>query len=147
MNSTNERRIFEGGTAMSVNLPIGSLCTIQYKTGRYIAEFVEPSQNSPRAIVKILSVVDHPEQGDLHHPYQADVPLFHQRKAAAYLEHVLIPLGMMELYSGEPDDYQASLARAYQRQLLELADKKDDWSRKAKEQLVLLGHEYGFDCF
>jgi kinase-associated protein B len=130
---------------MSVDITIGSLCMIDYKTGRYIAEFVERSQNnSARAVVKILSVVDHPQQGDLHHPYQVDVPIFHQRKASAYMEHVLLPMNMIEIYTGEVVDYQSSLANAMQRQVQELSKKDDEWSNKAREQLQLLSKEYGF---
>ncbi|MEX2416254.1 MAG: sporulation phosphorelay system protein KapB [Paenibacillaceae bacterium] len=130
---------------MSEAITLGTLCMVDYKTGRYIAEFVEKSQNNhSRAIVKIISVVDHPQQGDLHHPYQVDVPIFHQRKASAYMEHVLLPMNIIEIYSGEALDYSSSLANAVQRQLQELAGKDDEWSNKAREQLLLLNNEYGF---
>jgi kinase-associated protein B len=130
---------------MSEEIMAGALCMIDYKSGRYIAEFVERSQNNrTRAVVKILSVVDHPLQGDLHHPYQVDVPLFHQRKASAYMEHVLLPMNMIKIYMDEVVDYQYSLADALQRQLQELAGKDDDWSNKAREQLLLLKEDYGF---
>lgn len=130
---------------MSMDITIGTLCMIHYKTGRYIAEFVERSQNnSSRAVVKILSVVDHPQQGDLHHPYEVDVPIFHQRKASAFTEHVLLPLNSIEIYTGEVIDYQSSLANAMQRQLQELTKKDDEWSNKAREQLQLMSKEYGF---
>ncbi|MEX1029506.1 MAG: sporulation phosphorelay system protein KapB [Paenibacillaceae bacterium] len=130
---------------MSEKMKTGALCLIDYKSGRYIAEFVERSQNNrTKAVVKILSVVDHPQQGDLHHPYQVDVPLFHQRKASAYLEHVLLPMNMIEIYTDEVVDYQSSLAYALQRQLQELAEKDDEWSKKAREQLLLLKEDYGY---
>jgi kinase-associated protein B len=130
---------------MSDNMKNGDLCLIDYKSGRYIAEFVERSQNNPtKAVVKILSVVDHPQQGDLHHPYQVDVPLFHQRKASAYMEHVLLPINVIDIYTDEVMDYPSSLANALQRQLQELAEKDDEWSKKAREQLLLLNEDYGF---
>lgn len=129
---------------MREEIRTGTLCMIQYKTGRYIAEFVEKSQNNnTKAIVKIISVMDHPQQGDLHHPYQVDVPIFHQRKASAFMEHILLPIDMIQIYTGEVVDYQFSLANALQRQLQALADKDDAWSDKAREQLLLLSQEYG----
>lgn len=129
---------------MNEQLKSDDLCLIDYKSGKYIAQFVERSLNNPsKAIVKIISVVEHPEQGDLHNRYQADVPLFHQRKASAYLEHVLLPMNMIKVYSGDVMDYSSSLAHALQRQLLELAKKDDEWSDKAREQLLLLKAEYG----
>lgn len=131
---------------MSMNMLEGTLCKIHYKSGRYIAQFVERSQNnSSRGIVKIISVLDHPEQGDLHHPHEADVPIFHQRKASAYMEHVLLPMNLIEVYAGEVQDYQSSLANSLQCRLQELAGKNDEWSIKAREQLLLLSKEYGFD--
>lgn len=131
---------------MRVEMIEGTLCEIQYKTGRYIAQFVERSQNnSSRAVVKIISVLDHPEQGDLHHPYEADVSMFHQRKASAYMEHVLIPMNMIEVYTGEVLDYQSSLVHSLQCKMQELAGKNDKWSQKSREQLSLLNKEYGFE--
>ncbi len=131
---------------MSTELKEGILCEVHYKTGRYIAQFVERSQNnSSRAVVKIISVLEHPEQGDLHHPYVADVPMFHQRKASAYMEHVLLPMNLIKVYDGEALDYQSSLAHAWQIQMQELARKDDEWSNKAREQLLLLKIEYGFE--
>lgn len=122
----------------------GTPCMIHYKSGRYIAEFVEKSMSSSRAVVKISAVLEHPEQGDLHHPYQADVPLFHQRKASAYLEHVLVPQSSLELFQGTIPEYGASLLDAFQKKWNELAHREDAWSIKAKEQLSRIRTEYGF---
>ena len=130
---------------MDITFEQGSTYIINYKSGRYIAEFVEKSLNGPKVVVKILSVLEHPEQGDLHHPYQADVFMFHQRKASAYLEHVLVPIQQLEKYDGETIDYRVSLSDAYQRKLSELSARTDAWSVKAKEQLLLVGTEYGFN--
>jgi kinase-associated protein B len=129
---------------MKEQFKAGDKCLIDYKSGQYIAEFVERSHNNPsKAVVKVISVVEHPIQGDLHHPYQTDVRLFHQRKASAYMEHVLLPMNMIESYTGEVMDYPSSLAHALQRQLLELAKKDDEWTIKAREQLLLLQEDYG----
>jgi kinase-associated protein B len=129
---------------MSKEFKAGDKCVIDYKSGQYIAEFVERSLNNPsKAVVKIISVIEHPIQGDLHHPNEVDVPLFHQRKASAYMEHVLLPMNWIKGYTGDVLEYRSSLAQALQRQLLELAKKDDEWANKAREQLLLLQEEYG----
>lgn len=66
---------------MSKNqLEAGTIVSVINKTGRYVAELVEWRQD--KALVKILAVLRHPTQGDLHYPGQVDV-VFHQRRALA----------------------------------------------------------------
>lgn len=49
-----------------------------YKTGVYIGEITDVKPM--HYLVKILAVLTHPKQGDLHHPNQADVPFFMNEK-------------------------------------------------------------------
>ena len=55
-----------------------------YKTGEYIGELVTITDQ--KSLVKILAVLKHPTQGDLHHPLEVDGVFFHQRRALAFQE-------------------------------------------------------------
>ena len=80
------------------------------KTGKYIGEVTEDRNNA--YLVRILAVLKHPMQGDLHNPKQTDVAMFHQRRALAYREQTNVPKNMVKPYEGEIPEYQASLKEA-----------------------------------
>lgn len=127
---------------MTTQFQTGQLVAFSYKSGRYIGEYVETSANSPRAVIKVLAVLEHPDQGDLHHPHRTDVPLFHERRAAAWQEHVLVPLRDVAPYAGELPDYRTSLLEAVKRKKEELSAGQDEWSRRGLELLARLEREY-----
>lgn len=91
---------------------------VEYKSGAYIAKSVEEA--SPRILVEIAAVVRHPLQGDLHHPYRADVAMFHERKAAAHREKVWVPKSTVEPYDGAVPTYTESLRQAWQEMVLSM---------------------------
>ncbi|ANE46999.1 kinase [Paenibacillus swuensis] len=124
-----------------VSLSIGDIVTATYKTGEYIGELTELS--SPRGVVKILAVIKHPTQGDLHQLYEADVAMFHQRKALAYTEKALVPLSAIHPYSGSIPGYKESLQKAVQLEM-EMLSRTGDWARRALEQLEELKKDYTF---
>ncbi|WP_199614538.1 sporulation phosphorelay system protein KapB [Paenibacillus alkalitolerans] len=101
---------------MSVtNLNPGTLVVAEYKSGVYVGELL--SADGPMAKVRMLAVLKHPTQGDLHNPMQSDVPFFHQRRALAYREVANVPLGYVERYDGkEAPDYKTSLKEALERE-------------------------------
>ncbi|GAF19120.1 KapB, lipoprotein [Bacillus sp. JCM 19046] len=84
----------------------------KYKTGRYIGKLIEMKEEENRALFQVLAVETHPQQGDLHQPKQIDVPLFHQRKALAYLEKTWVPSSTVKPYNGDLPDYKQSLELA-----------------------------------
>src|SRR5690606_2815173 len=102
------------------------------------------SANSPRAVVRIEAVLEHPMQGDLHHPYQTQVALFHERKASANGEHVLVHLSSLQAYDAEVPAYNASLQTAYEALVNEMKDRDDDYGNHALRALDQLKKEYGF---
>jgi len=114
------------------NYHIGEIVTVKVRTGMYIGEVYE--LYDPRIVVKILAVVKHPEQGDLHHPQDPDVPMFHERRALAYTEKTTVLPRDIQIYNGEIPDYSASLAHAAQQELLRL-DKLYRWVAKSKATL------------
>lgn len=118
---------------------IGDIVKATYKTGDYIGELMEV--NPPRAVVKILAVLKHPTQGDLHNPFEANVVMFHQRRALSYTEKALVPMGAITPYEGSIPPYKESLQRALQVEM-EMLDHTEAWAKKALEQLVELEKDY-----
>ncbi|XEC95494.1 sporulation phosphorelay system protein KapB [Paenibacillus tarimensis] len=126
---------------MEKNNPVeqGALVIMPNKSGRYIGELLEIS--GPRGLVKVLAVLKHPEQGDLHQPYDPDVALFHERRALSYTEKAWAMLQELEPYKGEVPDYAVSLKQALQREIV-MCDKLKRWAERALEQLERLEREY-----
>lgn len=121
-------------------IKVGDHVTAIYKTGEYIGEVVELTSSS-KAAVKILSVVKHPTQGDLHQPMDSSVAFFHQRRALAYQEIALMPLATVRLYHGEVTPYQESLRRAIQAEIAELTN-MEQWASRSLQELQQLTKEY-----
>jgi kinase-associated protein B len=92
---------------------VGENVIAAYKTGEYIGEVVEVS--GKKAAVKVLAVVKHPTQGDLHNPNQANVGFFHQRRALANQEIALMPFDTISVYKQAVPEYRESLHRALER--------------------------------
>ncbi|MEX2462309.1 MAG: sporulation phosphorelay system protein KapB [Paenibacillaceae bacterium] len=92
---------------------VGENVIAAYKTGEYIGEVVEVS--GKKAAVKVLAVVKHPTQGDLHNPNQAHVGFFHQRRALANQEIALMPFDTISVYKQAVPEYRESLLRALER--------------------------------
>lgn len=114
---------------------------VSHKAGEYLGEIVERDER--RALVRILAVLKHPTQGDLHHPYDPDVPLFHERRALSYTEKVWIPRQGMEPYRGEVPDYRESLKRALGEELNQM-ERLARWSSRCAENLETLRKDYGY---
>jgi len=81
-------------------------------------------------------------QGDLHHPKEANVPLFHERKALAFREQANIPKNMVKKYTGEILDYTQSLREAIDKMKSSLENDTSEWSAKSLKNLAVLENEY-----
>jgi kinase-associated protein B len=119
---------------------VGDKVAAVYKTGRYIGEIVELTGTS-KAAVKILAVIEHPTQGDLHHPMEANVSMFHQRRALAFQEIALMPIATIAPFEGSIPEYKQSLKRALDTEIQKLTE-LETWSRRSLEQLTQLQNEY-----
>ncbi|MCK9862237.1 MULTISPECIES: kinase-associated lipoprotein B [Paenibacillus] len=117
----------------------GALVKADVRSGQYIGEIVEV--NGPRAVFKVLAVLKHPEQGDLHHPYNPDVAMFHERRALSYTEKTNVLLRDVKPFEGEVPDYNASLQEAVAAQIAAL-DRLMRWSARGLEMLKELRKEY-----
>ena len=125
---------------MAQRFNTGEIVTGIYKTGKYIGEITELKPE--RYVVKILAVLKHPTQGDLHQPKTADVPLFHQRRALGHREKTNIPSVYVKKYEGTVPEYKDSLRLAIQEEMAALQNDDSDWARKCMEALNSLEEDY-----
>ncbi|MCJ7843690.1 kinase-associated lipoprotein B [Lederbergia sp. NSJ-179] len=120
---------------------IGDIIVTNKKTGKYIGEITAIHEDT--YTIRILAVLNHPRQGDLHNPLQADVPFFHERKALAYREQTNIPIRIAKPYDGDIPDYKDSLKTAYTtlKEKLE-ADIEEPYNQLALKALKSIEKEY-----
>jgi kinase-associated protein B len=107
--------------------------TAFYKTGKYIGEVT--GERPGTYVVKILAVLKHPRQGDLHNPAEVDVPLFHERKALAFREQANMPEKMVKPFEEEIPEYEESLLAAFG---ILKKQQEDDGSQHALKSLEAL---------
>ncbi|GAA0350257.1 sporulation phosphorelay system protein KapB [Bacillus horti] len=125
---------------MSNHLEPGAKVQALYKSGLYAGELIEVRAN--KAVVQILAVLKHPTQGDLHQPFEADVAMFHQRRALAYKEKALVPFVHLSGYDQEIPEYKASLKEALQAEMNVVLERRDQWGEQAYVLLKELEKEY-----
>ncbi|MDZ5713646.1 kinase-associated lipoprotein B [Jeotgalibacillus haloalkalitolerans] len=111
-----------------------------YKTGAYVGEVDQV--HTEHQVIRIKSVIKHPEQGDLHNPKQVDVPFFHERKALALNERANIPSSMVKPFDGELTDYNESLIQSVQKLEEKLKAEDSPYNQKCLEALQGVKREY-----
>ncbi|GGE80184.1 kinase-associated lipoprotein B [Priestia taiwanensis] len=124
----------------SEQLAIGDIVTGIYKTGKYIGEItnIRPAHY----VVRVLSVLKHPTQGDLHNPKETEGVFFHERRALAFREQTNIPQTMVKRYEGDVIEYKESLRTALEKQADSLREDGSEWATKCLENLQTLATEY-----
>lgn len=119
----------------------GDLVVAAHKGGAYVGELL--TLNEPKAKVRMLAVLKHPTQGDLHHPNRADVAMFHERRALAYREVANVLARDIAPYEGtEAPDYRASLLAAAEAEREAMRRLDNDFGRRALQELDRLAAEY-----
>lgn len=113
---------------------------MSYKTGDYVGQAIERDER--RVLVKVLAVLTHPTQGDLHSSFEPDVALFHERKALSYTEKVWVPLQTVQPYTGAVPEYRDSLRTALGIEM-ERIDRLKRWSEQCLEKLEIVRKDYG----
>ncbi|GHH97665.1 kinase-associated lipoprotein B [Neobacillus kokaensis] len=121
-------------------LQIGSIVTGIYKTGKYIGEITDVRPQ--HYLVRVLAVLKHPMQGDLHSPKDVDVLIFHERRALAFREQTNIPKQMVKPFEGEVPNYLDSLKEAVNKAKLELEGNFSEWSEKSLQMFRSLEKDY-----
>jgi kinase-associated protein B len=119
------------------------LVLASYKTGQYIGE-AEDERNQ-MVLIKVLAVVSHPWQGDLHNPKTADVPFFQERRALSNGERTWVPIHTIKEYDGNPPEYKQSLRTALSNYITKLKEDNSDWAKRSLECLYQLESDYKLD--
>lgn len=122
---------------------VGDRVIAAYNSGEYYGEVVELTPSN-RYAVKILAVIKHPDQGDLHHPMKGDARRFFQRRALAYSEITLVDTPSIRPYSGEIPDYQVSLFNALNKEMKRV-QQIELWAHRSLDELKGLAADYGFE--
>ncbi|MGV3243527.1 sporulation phosphorelay system protein KapB [Staphylococcus sp. 11261D007BR] len=81
-----------------------------HKTGVYAVEIVEETDD--QVLVKVLQVIKHPKQGDLHNPNEVEGVFFHERKALSLYEKRYTPKSRLKPFEEAQEDYVVSLQNA-----------------------------------
>lgn len=113
-----------------------------YKTGKYagIVTAVRPMH----ILVQVKAVLKHPAQGDLHSPKDADVPLFHERRALSFNEQTNVPKNMVKPFDGDFPNYSESLRESIESLREVLSGDDSMWAQKSLANLQQLEKEYTF---
>jgi kinase-associated protein B len=121
-------------------LQIGEIVTAIYKTGKYIGEITDVRPQ--HYLVRVLAVLKHPMQGDLHNPKDADVLIFHERRALSYREQANIPTKMVKPFENEVPDYLTSLKEAVGKMKKELEETDTQWAEMSIKAFESLEKDY-----
>ncbi|ALN75936.1 MULTISPECIES: sporulation phosphorelay system protein KapB [Staphylococcus] len=81
-----------------------------HKSGVYGVEIVERTED--QILVKVLQVIKHPKQGDLHTPNEAEGVFFHERKALSLYEKRYTTQSKLKPFDVDVMPYVESLQHA-----------------------------------
>lgn len=118
----------------------GDLVTGIYKTGKYIG--IITAEKPMHYLMQVKAVLKHPSQGDLHSPKEAEVPLFHERRALSFNEQTNVPKNMIKPYDGAVPDYKESLKLSLDQLTDSLSSDSTPWAKRSLENLNQLQKEY-----
>ncbi|QED49143.1 kinase-associated lipoprotein B [Cytobacillus dafuensis] len=121
-------------------MKVGDIVTAIYKTGKYVGEVTDIRPQ--HYLVRVLAVVKHPMQGDLHNPKEADVLFFHERRALAYREQTNVPKQMVKPFTDETPDYTTSLRASLEKMKQELKEAGTPWAEQSLKNITSLEKDY-----
>ncbi|MRH44764.1 kinase [Aquibacillus halophilus] len=119
---------------------IGEIVKAHYKSGTYVGEVIE--ERGKDYLIKVLAVVKHPLQGDLHNFGKTEDIFFHQRKALSYNEKMNVSRSAVHEFNEEVPDYQLSLKQSVEVLKEKLNDKESDFNQAAMKKLEDLEQHY-----
>jgi kinase-associated protein B len=122
------------------DLNIGDIVTSIYKTGKYIGEITDIRPQY--YLVRILAVLKHPMQGDLHNPKEVGFGFFHERKALAFREQANIPNKMVKPFNESIPNYEQSLKASLEKLKTELGNDDSEWAILSLKNVASIEKEY-----
>jgi kinase-associated protein B len=119
---------------------VGDKVTGIYKTGKYAGEITDIRPE--HYLVRVLAVLKHPMQGDLHSPKDIEVGIFHERRALAFREQANIPKKMVKPFESDMPDYQTSLKDALAQFKEALQNDESQWAAQSIRNIETLEKDY-----
>ncbi|WP_404329713.1 kinase-associated lipoprotein B [Mesobacillus maritimus] len=119
---------------------VGDKVTGIYKTGKYAGEITDIRPE--HYLVRVLAVLKHPMQGDLHSPKDVEVGFFHERRALAFREQANIPKKMVKSFENDIPDYQTSLKDAIAQFKEALQNDESQWAAQSIKNIETLEKDY-----
>lgn len=119
---------------------VGDKVTGIYKTGKYAGEITDIRPE--HYLVRVLAVLKHPMQGDLHSPKDVEVGIFHERRALAFREQANIPKKMVKPFENDIPDYQSSLKDAITNFKESLHNDDSQWAAQSLRNIETLEKDY-----
>lgn len=122
------------------NISVGDHVQTRYNSGTYIGEVLEDKRNF--LLVKVLAVIEHPTQGDLHNPGQVEGVAFLERKALAHHEKMNARKRDTQLFEGEIPSYKDSLHNAVNEIKQKLNEEQTDFNKLSLSRIADLENHY-----
>ncbi|UEX89603.1 kinase-associated lipoprotein B [Staphylococcus ratti] len=111
-----------------------------HKTGVYGVEIVETHQD--QVLIKVMQVIKHPKQGDLHHPNEVEGVFFHERKALSLYEKRYTSKSKLKPFEEKEIPYPTSLQHALTALEEQLKSEQTSFNEKSLECLKALKIDY-----
>ncbi|WP_053218790.1 kinase-associated lipoprotein B [Virgibacillus senegalensis] len=123
------------------NASIGEIVKAHYKSGTYIGEVIE--DRGANYLIKVLAVVKHPLQGDLHNYGKTEDVFFHQRKALSWQEKMNVSKPAVHPYTENSiPDYESSLKESLDQLKNKLRQQDTAFNQQALKSLQELEQSY-----
>ncbi len=111
-----------------------------HKTGQYVVEIVE--EKGDQFLVKVLAVLKHPRQGDLHSPNEVENVFFHERKALSQFEKIYTTAQFLKDYPHDVPNYIDSLKTSLAELEEKMIKRNNDYSEQALKCIEQLKIDY-----
>ncbi|WP_049319827.1 sporulation phosphorelay system protein KapB [Mammaliicoccus sciuri] len=111
-----------------------------HKTGQYVVEIVE--EKGDQFLVKVLAVLKHPRQGDLHSPNEVENVFFHERKALSQFEKRYTTAQFLKDYPHDVPNYIDSLKTSLAELEEKMIKRNNDYSEQALKFIEQLKIDY-----
>lgn len=111
-----------------------------HKTGQYVVEVIE--EIGDQLLVKILAVLKHPRQGDLHSPNEVENVFFYERKALSQFEKRYTTAQFLKAYNEEVPNYIESLKSSIYELEEKMKKKNNAYSDQALKCIEQLKKDY-----
>lgn len=112
---------------------IGDIVQASYNSGVYVGKLIEDRGNF--YLIEVFAILQHPTQGDLHHPGKVDNVAFHERKALAFREKMNARKRKTETYHEDIPNYVKSLKKSVDELKEKLTASDTPYNQKAMEKI------------